>query len=317
MKHIRKSNQGKSVNSKSAKRIVILIPSTYPWSLALLVVLALSQIVWAESLESQSLDKRYVTTWDSTSQDHTGDGFAKRFNLGVLAAEVERTRLENNVEEGPSDLQIVGSEGKVSLELSVRSWQMLTVTYARREEKETSRVARSILRKFSTDTVSATLWYGGSEWESYVTSSYSLKKNKLFSRSDKVMYGYMLGGSYQPIDALSINPLVEFAREFDRSSDARSKTLYAYLGIEYAILKDLMTFSIAGSYTANKTSDGYNSQQFDGSIGLITNIGSAIGLPNDKATFSFKLNHSRNTDLNYQDADWQEHSMLFLFEIKP
>ena len=65
-----------------------------------------------------------------------------------------------------------------------------------------------------------------------------------------------------------------------------------------------MTLSLTGRFTANKTTDGdYDTQRFDGSIGLVKNVSNVFGLPDDKAILSVKLTYSRFIDLVHQGAD--------------
>ncbi len=79
-----------------------------------------------------------------------------------------------------------------------------------------------------------------------------------------------------------------------------------------------MTLSLTGRFTADKTTDGnYDTQRFDGSIGLLKNVSNVFGLPDDKAMLSVKLNYSRYIDLVDQGADLEKYSVLLLCEISP
>ncbi len=269
---------------------------------------------WAEY---SFFGNEFTNSWDATPQDYLGGTFGAELDLGILTSRVEIAQFHNDVAGDPTESRTITSEGKVSLDLSVPQWPIVSLTYAHNQEKETSRQTGTVEGKFSTDTLSGTLSYARSTWDAYVTSSYSSTQDQLDPDYVTDVVDYMLGGSYRPIDGLSIIPFVEFTQSFDRWSEVRWDTLYASVGLDYSIEKS-MTFSLSGSFMAEQASDGYyDTRQFDTSIGVVKNLGNAFGLPHDKATLSFMLNYSRGLDLVYQDANWEAYSVLVFFEIAP
>ena len=277
----------------------------------LLLLLVLPGTAATQSPQSFTFGTEFLGTSSFAAWDRVGRNFETQLNLGVFKPKMDFVRFNSD----DMEAHTVTSEGILTLDLSVLLWPTLTLTYTRREEEETSRVARTVLGNVSSNTVGAMLWYGGQNWEGYASSSYSFNKDQLSSGLDTTSY-YTLGGSYQPTEAFNINPSMEFTREFHGFSGVRSNTLYGYLGLDYSILEGLMTFSVSGSYTADKTSDGYDAQRFDGSIELIRKIGNALGFPNNKATLSFLLNYSRNIELNYL-TNQEDYSTLFRLEMTP
>ena len=257
--------------------------------------------------------KEFTNLRDPT-QDRAGGKIGAKLKLGVLSSKAELTRFHNNVQRDPTESQTIDSKGKVSFDLKVPQWPTLTLTYNRRE-KETSRPNDTVRQEFSANTVGGTLRYSRSTWGAYVTSTHSYQ-HKWPAGSDTIEYDYALGGSYRPIHALQIKPFLKLTRFIYSSHDYRKERLYASLVSDYSIIERSMTLSLTGRFTADETTDGdYDTQRFDGSIGLVKNVSNVFGLPDDQAILSVKLNYSRDIDLVYQGADLEKYSILFLFEI--
>ncbi len=258
--------------------------------------------------------KEFTNIRRPTLKDRAGGKIGAKLKLGVLSSKAELTRFHNNVQRDPTESQTIKSQGKVSFDLEVPQWPKLTLTY-KRTEKETSRPNDTVRQEFSANTVSGKLRYSRSTWDAYVTSTHSYQQKRP-ARSDTIGYDYGLGGSYRPIHALQIKPFLKFTRYIYPSRDYRKERLYASLVSDYSIIERSMTLSLTGRFTADKTTDGdYDTQRFDGSIGLVKNVSNVFGLPDDKAILSVKLNYSRHIDLVYQGVDLEKYSVLFLFEI--
>ena len=223
--------------------------------------------------------KEFTNIRRPTLKDRAGGKIGAKLKLGVLSSKAELTRFHNNVQRDPTESQTIKSQGKVSFDLEVPQWPKLTLTY-KRTEKETSRPNGTVSQKFSANTVSGTLRYSRSTWE--------------------------------------IKPSLKFTRYIYPSRDYRKERLYASLVSDYSIIERSMTLSLTGRFTADKTTDGdYDTQRFDGSIGLVKNVSNVFGLPDDKAILSVKLIYSRYIDLVDQGADLEKYSVLLLCEIGP
>ena len=222
--------------------------------------------------------KEFTNIRNPTLKDRAGGKIGAKLKLGVLGSKAELTRFHNNVQRDPTESRTIKSQGKVSFDLKVPQWPTFTLTY-NRKGKETSRPNDTVRKKSSTNTVSGTLRYSRSTWE--------IKPSLALTR-------YYIYPSY----------------------DYRKERFNASLVSDYSIKERSMTLSLTGIFTANKTTDGdYDTQRFDGSIGLVKNVSNVFGLPDDKAILSVKLTYSRFIDLVHQGADLKKYSVLFLCEI--
>ena len=222
--------------------------------------------------------KEFTNIRNPTLKDRAGGKIGAKLKLGVLGSKAELTRFHNNVQRDPTESRTIKSQGKVSFDLKVPQWPTFTLTY-NRKGKETSRPNDTVRKKSSTNTVSGTLRYSRSTWE--------IKPSLALTR-------YYIYPSY----------------------DNRKERFNASLVSDYSIKERSMTLSLTGRFTANKTTDGdYDTQRFDGSIGLVKNVSNVFGLPDDKAILSVKLTYSRFIDLVHQGADLKKYSVLFLCEI--
>ena len=222
--------------------------------------------------------KEFTNIRNPTLKDRAGGKIGAKLKLGVLGSKAELTRFHNNVQRDPTESRTIKSQGKVSFDLKVPQWPTFTLTY-NRKGKETSRPNDTVRKKSSTNTVSGTLRYSRSTWE--------IKPSLALTR-------YYIYPSY----------------------DYRKERFNASLVSDYSIKERSMTLSLTGRFTANKTTDGdYDTQRFDGSIGLVKNVSNVFGLPDDKAILSVKLTYSRFIDLVHQGADLKKYSVLFLCEI--
>ena len=222
--------------------------------------------------------KEFTNIRNPTLKDRAGGKIGAKLKLGVLGSKAELTRFHNNVQRDPTESRTIKSQGKASFDLKVPQWPTFTLTY-NRKGKETSRPNDTVRKKSSTNTVSGTLRYSRSTWE--------IKPSLALTR-------YYIYPSY----------------------DYRKERFNASLVSDYSIKERSMTLSLTGRFTANKTTDGdYDTQRFDGSIGLVKNVSNVFGLPDDKAILSVKLTYSRFIDLVHQGADLKKYSVLFLCEI--
>ena len=222
--------------------------------------------------------KEFTNIRNPTLKDRAGGKIGAKLKLGVLGSKAELTRFHNNVQRDPTESRTIKSQGKVSFDLKVPQWPTFTLTY-NRKGKETSRPNDTVRKKSSTNTASGTLRYSRSTWE--------IKPSLALTR-------YYIYPSY----------------------DYRKERFNASLVSDYSIKERSMTLSLTGRFTANKTTDGdYDTQRFDGSIGLVKNVSNVFGLPDDKAILSVKLTYSRFIDLVHQGADLKKYSVLFLCEI--
>ena len=222
--------------------------------------------------------KEFTNIRNPTLKDRAGGKIGAKLKLGVLGSKAELTRFHNNVQRDPTESRTIKSQGKVSFDLKVPQWPTFTLTY-NRKGKETSRPNDTVRKKSSTNTVSGTLRYSRSTWE--IKPSLALTRYYIYP-----------------------------------SHDYRKERFNASLVSDYSIKERSMTLSLTGRFTANKTTDGdYDTQRFDGSIGLVKNVSNVFGLPDDKAILSVKLTYSRFIDLVHQGADLKKYSVLFLCEI--
>lgn len=261
--------------------------------------------------------KEFRDQGGSTPQDQAGGNLGVELDLGIVNPKIELARSYKNVAEDSDESRTITSAGKLSLDVKVPQWPVFTLAYGR-ELKETSASPNGGITEVTlTDAFSGTLWYGRSTWDAYVTASYSLGHERLNADSETVAYYYMLGGSYRPIEGLSIDPSIELTQAIQRQSAYRYETLSANLGIYYSIA-DSLNISVYGSFMADQDSAGYvDTRGFDWSIGLEKHVGGLLSLPDDKAMLSFKLNYSQHIDEVYNDSNWKGHSVLLLFKIVP
>lgn len=261
-----------------------------------------------------SFDRGFTYHMGSTSQDYAGAKFGAAYSMGILKPKVEFARFHNNVAGDPT--ASITSAGKVSVDARVPHWPVLTLAYGREFRENRAGPTGPTTAGVSTDAVSGTLWYGRSTWDAYVTSSYSSQQDRWNKDSRAIIYDYILGGSYRPIDSLSIHPSFECSQTLDSQSDYRYEMLSANLGIYYSIRPESLILSLYSSFTAHQDSKEYvDTQSLSTYIGLAQHVGDVFGVPDDSAKLSFTLNYNRYADRVYEDTDWEEYSALVLLEM--
>lgn len=260
------------------------------------------------------VDKDFTWPGDSRPRDQEGGNLGAALDLGIVNPKIELARSYDNVADGSDKSRTITSAGRLSLDVKVPQWPVLTLSYGRELKETSARPEDRIREATSTDTLSGTLWYGRSTWDAYVTLSYSLGQDRLNADSERVGYYYMVGGSYRPIEGLSIDPTITFSQTIESQSNYRYESLSANLGIYYSIT-DSLNISGYASFIADQDSDGYvGTQHFMASIGLSKNVGDIFGLPENRTVFSFKLNYNQYTDRIYSNSDSEAYSALVLFE---
>lgn len=270
---------------------------------------------WAEY---SFFEKEFTNYRNPTPQDQEGAKIGAELKLGILKPRVELLRFHDNVEKDPIQAQNTTSAGNVSLDMIVPQWPVLTLTYGHGQKETTSRPGGPTTMDTSTDTFGGKVWYGRTTWEAYFALIHSFTQDKLNPGSDTILHGYILGGSYRPLEGFSISPTLNFTRTWERATDIQTDTLTANLDLHYSPADGSLIFSLHGSFVTNQASDGYvDTQAFDGSIGVTRHLGHLLGLPDDKATLSFKLSYSQYIGGVYDDANREGYSVLLLFEILP
>lgn len=263
-------------------------------------------------------DKEFTNLRDATPQDQAGAKLGAEFDWGILKPRMEFSRFHNNVAGNPTLSQTTTSKGLVSLDLGVAEWPSLKLAYGGEYKETASRPNGTMTEEVISHRLSGTLSYQRPSWEAYLTSSYSLKQDELNADSDTVVYDYVLGGVYRPMDVLKITPNVKFAQEFNGPTDVRTDKLSANLGFYYTISEGSFALSLNGSYIDDRSSDrSVDSQTLKGSLSLEKHLGDVFGLPHEKASLSLKTNYSRTVDRANQDADADSYSVLFLLEVIP
>ena len=251
---------------------------------------------------------------NSTPQDYAWGKFGTEFSMGILTPKVELARFHNSVAEDPT--QSMTSAGKVSVDVKVPRWPVLTLAYGRALKENRARSTGRTMEDVASDTISGTLWYGRSNWDAYVTSTYSSKQDRRNKDSGAAVYDYILGGSYRLIESLSIHPSFEFIQTTDAQSDYRYETLSANLGIDVSLTPEWPTLSFYGSLTASHDSAGYvDTQSLATSIGLAKHLGDIFGVPDDSAKLSLTLKYNRYADRIYEDANTEGYSAVALLEM--
>jgi len=267
--------------------------------------------------EDGFFDTAFTNHMGSAPQDSAGGRFGAEFNIGLLTPKVEFARFGNSA--AGDAMQSITSVGRVSVDVKAPQWPVLTLAYGREFRENRVRLTGPTTEDVSSDTISGTLWYGRPTWDAYATSSYSSKQDRRNVNSEAVVYGHILGGSYRPIESLSIHPSFEFTQTFDSQSDYRYETLSANLGIYYSLAPESLTLSLHGSFTADRDLGRYggyvDTQTLATHIAVAKQLGSAFGLPDDNAKLSFTLNHYQYTDRVYGDANLEDYSALVLLDI--
>jgi hypothetical protein len=268
--------------------------------------------------EYRYFGKEFTNGWNANPEDKEQANVGAEFNWGLFKPKMEFTRLSNNVENDPTKSQTISNDGKVSIALSVPQWPVLTLTYGR-EQKETADTARGTLKNDkSTEMVSANLWYGGSTWETYLTSSYSSIRDQVGSGSDTVVNYSFLGGSFGGFDGLSINPSLEFMQTRDNPSNYLTEMLTASLGLYYTDLERALNISLYGFSNTLSDSDGYvDTRDIGVSLGVEKDLKEIFHLPHSNQKIILKLDHYSYRDLIYSTSSSSVSSALLLFKITP
>jgi hypothetical protein len=239
-------------------------------------------------------------------------------NLGLIKPKVEIRRYNKYLDHDPAQTMISLSEHTVSLDLNVPHWPTLSLSYGQEETETSSGSTGNPDTQTLANKASATLWYGKSSWQSYLTSTYYSIHDQHDSGSDGVLYDYILGGSYQPINSLTFAPSLEVTQAYYDLHNNETATLYANLGLDYYSSLASLTVSIYGSYYKQRDSDGWiDAQSVDTYLGVEKDLGNILRLPYHKQKLIFKLSNGRYLDRIYTNASTVYTTATLLLNISP
>ncbi len=254
----------------------------------------------------------------STPRDRSGGKIGAELTLGPFTPRVELAQHSDNVSSDPNESQTSLSRGKLSIIAHAENWPLLTLTYGRDLKARVEKPGGPLDEEKTTDSFSGSLWYGRSNWDTYATSSYFVTEDEIQKETGSKTFYHALGGSYRPVDGLSLSPSLEFTQTYAGEAEYRTESLSANLGVDYYTSDGSLTGFAYGSFVTNQDSEGYvGDQSVSVALGLEKDLAGLIAIPHAKQSLLLRFDHYRYIDLVYSTSGLATYSALLLFKIAP
>ncbi|MDX1411289.1 MAG: hypothetical protein R3351_03965 [Nitrospirales bacterium] len=272
--------------------------------------------------EFQFIDDEFSNQWDSSplqrGTDQKGGKVGAELNVGWLTPQIEFRQFQDNVEEDSQKPQTKNSTSRFALKVHYPAMPILTLAYERGRAEKASQAGRSVTQNSAINSYSANLWYGGSGWEVYGTTSQNFMTDNQNNNYRTNYYDHIIGGSYTFIDALTIMPSLELIQTDNPSAQYSMQQLYGNLGIYYTPPLGGLSFSFYGYYAANRdSSEWMDNRNMNIFFSVERDLPKWFNLPHKRQKLILRFDHSQYTDQIYSVANTSEDSALLLLSISP
>ena len=272
--------------------------------------------------EFQFMDDKFSNKWDSSplqqGADQKGGKVGAELNVGWLTPQIEFRQFQDNVEEDSQKPQTKDSISRFALKVNYPAMPILTLAYERGRAEKASQVGRSVTQNTAINSYSANLWYGGTGWEVYGTTTQYFMTDNQNNNYQTNFYDHIIGGSYTFIDALTITPSLELTQTDNPSDQYSMRQLFGNLGIYYTSPLGGLSFSLYGYYAMNRdSSEWMDNRYMDISFSVEQDLPQAFNLPHTRQKLILRFDHSQYTDQIFSVANTFEDSALLLLSISP
>ena len=272
--------------------------------------------------EFQFIDDKFSNQWDSSplqrGADQKGGKVGAELNVGWFTPQIEFRQFQDNVEEDSQKPQTKNSTSRFSLKVHYPKMPILTLAYERGRAEKALQAGRSVAENTAINSYSANLWYGGTGWEVYGTTSQFFMTDNNNNNYQTNYFDHMIGGSYTLIDALTIAPSLELTQTDNPSAQYSMQQLYGNLGIYYSPPLGGLKFSFYGYYAMNRdSSEWMDNRYMDISFNVERDLPKWFNLPHKRQKLIVRFDHSQYTDQIFSTANTSEDSALLLLSISP
>jgi hypothetical protein len=182
---------------------------------------------------------------------------AKKF--GSIHCKGFFSRFWDNVDGNPRHYQMLTIQTGVAADYKIPSLPIyLSFSYSRGESASTTEPYNSRAKGSSRETYDGSIYYyGGDKFDVTLSSAYSPSVDRYDSEKETESYWHEFSASFRPTWNITITPTVSYGEDRYLWYGGRIEMPSASLSIGYSQLFDVIDFSLWGSFSRMKGSDGY------------------------------------------------------------
>jgi outer membrane assembly lipoprotein YfiO len=276
--------------------------------------------------EYHHVDKEFAKEWmalfndgDKDKSSRNGGKVGAGFNMGYITPQIEFGQFKDNVSDDPLQPQTQNTSSKMGLKFAVPQLPVLTLSYENGKGEKTDSSGESNINVDNRfDSLSATLWHGGTGWETFLTTSQFVSKDKTNDNYKTVLYDYIAGGRFQLFDNVSFSPNVEYIHTTNPTDEYWTKQISTNLGIDYSPSFGDMAISLSGDFSGYQDSSGYlDSQRRSFFLSIEKDLRKIFNLPHKNQKIVLKFDQTQYTDFVYTESNVSTYSAFLLFTISP
>jgi len=235
--------------------------------------------------------------------------------MGVLNITTLFSDFVDNVADNQGKPRIKKTQGGITLNVAIPNMPLLSIYYSHGYSRSVYEPNGYQPQKNWLDNFGATLYYTRPNWDILVSSTSTISSDKFFSDSNSIAFFYQLSGSYRPVSSITISPALSLGDEryMWSGGGARYITPTASIWFGYYPLLDDFNLSLYGSYSINKSNDGYtDTNALNGTIGLFWTLAkSSFG----KHSLSFDVSYYHYLNDVYANSSYKDISALLNLKL--
>ncbi len=176
------------------------------------------------------------------------------FNFDNDAIQITLARYHDNVENDRLYPRITYTDGAIDYTLGRFGNITATLGYLRNLEKSSHEPDELVKVDAATDTFTTTLGYFKESYSVGLSGTYAERDDKTDADYDSRILSLGLTPAYYS-EWISTAAGLNWTRVTDETTDVNTDTFTASLNLNGTIIKDKLTYDLAGTYTTNETSD--------------------------------------------------------------
>ncbi len=247
--------------------------------------------------------------------DQEGSSLWLKQSMGVFKITALFSDFVDNVADNPGKPRIRNTQGGITFNVALPNMPLLNVYYTHGYSRSVYEPSGSQPQQNWLENFGATLYYSRSNWDISVSSTSGISSDKLLSDSNSITFFYQLSGSYRPITSITISPALSLGDEryMWSGGGVRYITPTASIWFGYYPLSDDFNLSFYGSYTINKSNDGYtDTNALNGTLSLVWTLARS---PLGKHSLSFDVSYYHYLDDVYESSTYKDISALLNLKL--
>lgn len=232
------------------------------------------------------------------------------FNITALFSD-----FVDNVADNPGKPRIRKTQGGITFNVAIQNMPLLTVYYTHGYSRSVYEPNGYQPQKNWLDNFGATIYYSRTNWDISVSSTSTISSDKFLSDSNSIAFFYQLSGSYRPISSITISPALSLGDEryMWSGGGARYITPTASIWFGYYPLSDDFNLSFYGSYSINKSNDGYtDTNALNGTLSLVWTLAKS---PFGKHSLSLDVSYYHYLDDVYESSTYKDITALLNLKL--